>query len=122
MAADLGPVCSVAAIKNYQIGRRIPHCGFELELLSEQVQRLRHKVVIKGVPSPNSFHIRYPQPEAGIINHRLVYTEQWSLHTCSATSVSTAVSPLVQQPSAAVTTDWAPAAITTSTTDWSKYL
>ena len=56
---------SKAAIKNYQIGRRIPHCGFELELLSEQVQRLRHKVVIKGVPSPNSFHIRYPQPEAG---------------------------------------------------------
>ena len=54
---------SKAAIKNYQIGRRIPHCGFELELLSEQVQRLRHKVVIKGVPSPNSFHIRYPQPE-----------------------------------------------------------
>ena len=52
-------------IKNYQIGRRIPHCGFELELLSEQVQRLRHKVVIKGIPSPNSFHIRYPQPEAG---------------------------------------------------------
>ena len=55
-------------IKNYQIGRTIPHCGFELELLSEQVQRLRHKVVIKGVPSPNSFHIRYPQPEgAGIM-------------------------------------------------------
>ena len=50
-------------INNYQIGRRFPHCGFELELLSEQVQRLRHKVVIKGVPSPNSFHIRYPQPE-----------------------------------------------------------
>ena len=57
------PQISKAVIKNYQIGRRIPHCGFELELLSEQVQRLRHKVVIKGVPSPNSFHIRYPQPE-----------------------------------------------------------
>ena len=54
---------SKAAIKYYQVGRTIPHCGFELELLSEQVQRLRHKVVIKGVPSPNSFHIRYPQPE-----------------------------------------------------------
>ena len=54
---------SKAAIQNYQIGRRIPHCGFELELLSEQVQRLRHKVIIKGVPSPSSFHIRYPQPE-----------------------------------------------------------
>ena len=52
-----------AALKNYQIGRRIPHCGFELELLSAQVQRLCHKVVIKGLPSPNSFHIRYPQPE-----------------------------------------------------------
>ena len=56
---------SKAAIKNYQIGRRIPHCGFELELLSEQVQRLRHKVVIKGIASPKDFHIRYPQPEAG---------------------------------------------------------
>ena len=54
---------SKAAIKNYQIGRRIPHCGFELELLSEQVQRLRHKVVIKGIASPKDFHIRYPQPE-----------------------------------------------------------
>ena len=53
------------AIKNYQIGRTIPHCGFELELLSEQVQRLRHKVVIKGIASPKDFHIRYPQPEAG---------------------------------------------------------
>ena len=55
-------------IKNYQIGRTIPHCGFQLELVSDkspQVQRLCHKVVIKGVPSPNSFHIRYPQPEAG---------------------------------------------------------
>ena len=59
-----------AAIKNYQIGRRVPHCGFELELLSEQVQRLRHKVVIKGVPSPNSFHIRYPQPEG---THQIVF-------------------------------------------------
>ena len=56
---------SKAAIKNYQIGRRIPHCGFELELLSEQVQRLRHKVVIKGIAFPKDFHIRYPQPEAG---------------------------------------------------------
>ena len=54
---------SKAAIKNYQIGRRIPHCGFELELLSDQVQRLRHKVVIKGIASPKDFHIRYPQPE-----------------------------------------------------------
>ena len=47
---------SKAAIKNYQIGRRIPHCGFELELVchkSPQVQRLRHKVVIKGIASPN---------------------------------------------------------------------
>ena len=42
----------------------------ELELLSEQVQRLRHKVVIKGVPSPNSFHIRYPQPEG---THQIVF-------------------------------------------------
>ena len=50
---------------NYQLGRTIPHCGFELELLSEQVQRLRHKVVIKGIASPKDFHIRYPQPEAG---------------------------------------------------------
>ena len=54
---------SKAAIKNYQMGRRIPHCGFELELLSEQVQRLRHKVVIKGIASLKDFHIRYPQPE-----------------------------------------------------------
>ena len=40
-------------------------CGFQLCLLSNepQVQQLCHKVVIKGVPSPNSFHIRYPQPE-----------------------------------------------------------
>ena len=54
---------SKVAIKNYQIGRRIPHCGFELELLSEQVQRLRHKVAIKGIAFPKDFHIRYPQPE-----------------------------------------------------------
>ena len=52
---------SKAAIKNYQIGRRIPHCGFELELLSEQVQRLRHKVVVTGVSSLTTFTIRYPQ-------------------------------------------------------------
>ena len=54
---------SKAAIQKYQVGGTIPHCGFELELLSEQVQRLRHKVVIKGVSFPNSFYIRYPQPE-----------------------------------------------------------
>ena len=53
------------AIKYYQVGRTIPHCGFQLCLLSDnpQVLQLCHKVVIKGVPSPNSFHIRYPQPE-----------------------------------------------------------
>ena len=54
------------AIKYYQVGRTIPHCGFQLCLLSDespQVHQLCHKVVIKGVPSPNSFHIRYPQPE-----------------------------------------------------------
>ena len=54
---------SKAAIKNYQIGRRIPHCGFELELLSEQVQRLRHKVVVTGVSSLTTFTIRYPQEQ-----------------------------------------------------------
>ena len=58
---------SKAAIKNYQIGRRIPHCGFELELLSEQVQRLRHKVGLKGIAFPKDFHIRYPQPESEIV-------------------------------------------------------
>ena len=53
------------AIKYYQVGKTIPHCGFQLCLLSDnpQVHQLCHKVVIKGVPSPNSFHIRYPQPE-----------------------------------------------------------
>ena len=47
----------------------IPHCGFELELLSEQIQRLRHKVYLKGVSSPNSFYIRYPQPEGKVSHH-----------------------------------------------------
>ena len=95
---------SKAAIKNYQIGRRIPHCGFELELLSEQVQRLRHKVVIKGIASPKDFHIRYPQPEGDKAGN---YQPQTSiiLNNAHCTHVvpyvSTAVSPLVQQPSAA---------------------
>ena len=57
---------SKVAIRNYQIGRRIPHCGFELEFLSEQVQRLRHKVVVTGVSSSlTTFTIRYPQQTQG---------------------------------------------------------
>ena len=54
------------AIKYYQVGKTIPHCGFQLCLLSDdpQVQQLCHKVVIKGIPFPNSFHIRYHQPES----------------------------------------------------------
>ena len=61
---------SKVAIKNYQIGRRIPHCGIELELLSEQVQRLRHKVDIKGIsPHGENFFLRYPQSDGERLNN-----------------------------------------------------
>ena len=63
---------SKAAIKNYHVGKRIPHCGIELELLTEQVQRLQHKVDIKGISSlGDNFYLRYPQlplyPQVGEI-------------------------------------------------------
>ena len=52
------------AIKNYQIGRRIPHCGIELVLMSEQVQRLRHRVDIKGISSlGDNFYLQYPHDQ-----------------------------------------------------------
>ena len=58
----------MASIRDYQLGRRIPHCSYELELLAEKIrQRLRHKVDIKGVISPKSFTIRY-NPECESIN------------------------------------------------------
>ena len=65
---------SKVAIKNYQVGRRIPHCGIELELLSEQVQRLRHKVDIKGIsPHGDNFYLRYPQSDGERLNNNDQY-------------------------------------------------
>ena len=55
-----------AAIKNYQIGRRIPHCGFDLQLMSDKSsegQLLRHEVAVTGVSTLTTFHMRYPQTE-----------------------------------------------------------
>ena len=56
---------SKAAIKNYQIGRRVPHCGFELQLLSAEglQHNFSHKVVVTGVSTLKTFYIRYPQTE-----------------------------------------------------------
>ena len=48
-------------------------CGFELELLSEQVQRLRHKVVVTGVSSLTTFTIRYPQEQLLTAQGECVY-------------------------------------------------
>ena len=51
-------------VSKFKAGQRIPHCSYELQLLpGRSFQRLLHKVAVIGVTSPNSFHIRYPQPE-----------------------------------------------------------
>ena len=63
---------SKAAIKNYQIGRRIPHCGIELRLHvsadESSSHRLWHKVDIKGIASLDNFHLRYPQSDGEILH------------------------------------------------------
>ena len=56
-------------VTNFQPGRRIPHCAFELQLLPEKTyQRLFHKVDLTGVSSSSNFRIRYPQPEGQLVN------------------------------------------------------
>ena len=56
---------SKAAIKNYKVGGRIPHCGIELRQMSDDsTQRLWHKVDIKGISHGYSFHLRYCQPSS----------------------------------------------------------
>ena len=56
-------------VTNFEPGRRIPHCAFELQLLpGKPLQRLFHKVDLIGVSSSNNFHIRYPQPEGQLVN------------------------------------------------------
>ena len=56
-------------VNNFEVGRRIPHCSYELQLLpGKTIQRLLHKVDLNGVPSPKSFYIRYPQPEGKVAN------------------------------------------------------
>ena len=50
------------AVSKFKPGKTIPHCAFELQLLPEkEYKRLLHKVNLKGVAFPESFHIRYPQ-------------------------------------------------------------
>ena len=56
-----------ASIRNYKIGKRIPHCGFEFCLLKsdDSAPRLSHKVDVKGIsPHGCSLHLRYPQPSS----------------------------------------------------------
>ena len=60
------------AVSNFQVGRRIPHCAFELQLLDGKTRRLLHRVNLTGVAYPEFFYIRYPQPEGELI----LYTEQ----------------------------------------------
>ena len=52
------------AVSNFQVGRRIPHTAFEMQLLDGKSRRLLHKVDLIGVASPDFFYIRYPQPES----------------------------------------------------------
>ena len=71
----------MASIRNYQLGRRIPHCSYELELLAEKIRhRLRHKVDVKGVISPKSFTIRY-NPECELIIKKLLCIKSYSILT-----------------------------------------
>ena len=57
-----------ADVTNFQPGRRIPHCAFELQLLPGQIlQRLFHKMDLTGVSSSSNFRIRYPQPEGQLV-------------------------------------------------------
>ena len=73
-----------ATVSNFELGRRIPHCPFELQLSpGKPLQRLLHKVHLTGVQPPSSFHIRYPQPKGKIFtvfsffirNTYYIYTE-----------------------------------------------
>ena len=51
-------------VSKFKVGQRIPHCSYEFQLLpGKDFKRLLHKVTLTGISSPNSFHIRYPQPE-----------------------------------------------------------
>ena len=63
-----------ASIKHYQLGRRIPHCGFEFQLVSEKSslgQQICHEVFVTGVSNLTTFHIRYPQTEGMVKCHIL---------------------------------------------------
>ena len=63
-----------ASIKHYQLGRRIPHCGFEFQLVSEKSslgQQICHEVFVTGVSNLTTFHIRYPQTEGKVKCHIL---------------------------------------------------
>ena len=66
---------SKVAIRNYQVGRRIPHCGIELRLVSgDSTQRLWHKVDIKGIsPLGDNFYLRYPQSDGERLNNNYQY-------------------------------------------------
>ena len=61
------------AVSNFQVGRRIPHCAFELQLLGGKTRRLLHRVNLTGVAYPEFFHIRYPQPERELILQNKVF-------------------------------------------------
>lgn len=66
-----------AAVTNFQPGRRIPHCAFELQLLpGKTFHRLLHKVELKviGTSFACYFHIRYPQPEGQLV---ILYHDQF---------------------------------------------
>ena len=90
---------SKVAIRNYQVGRRIPHCGIELELLSEQVQRLRHKVDIKGIsPLGDNFYLRYPQSDGERLNNNDQNNNNDQLHSTAESLGTTTQTPSLQTP------------------------
>ena len=49
-------------VSNFQVGRRIPHCALELQLLGGKARRLLRKVDLTGVASPDL--LCYSQPES----------------------------------------------------------
>ena len=87
---------SKVAIRNYQVGRRIPHCGIELRLVSgDSTQRLWHKVDIKGISTlGDNFYLRYPQSDGERLNNN----DQNQLN-CTAESLGTTrQTPSLQTP------------------------